>query len=219
MFIVCHNLSWVWEKKFWLNFTGVCDFESSCSWSNTQLNDNFDWLVSSGKTTSQFTGPPFDHTYQNSSGHYIFIESSAPRVQGDKARDVSQAFPVQSNDACLSFYFYMYGNDIGSLSVYVLTNTTADSVTNEARLWKLSGAAGNSWQQGQMNIPSQYTSKPFQLMFEGIRGNGYRGDIAVDDISVDLTSGCTTSPDFAKPQSGMSTVSQLKSYSIKVLVI
>ena len=56
-------------------------------------------------------------------------------------------------------------------------------------------------------------------MFEGIRGNGYRGDIAVDDISVDLTSGCTTSPDFAKPQSGMSTVSQLKSYSIKVLVI
>lgn len=40
-------------------------------------------------------------------------------------------------------------------------------------------------------------------MFEGIRGNGYQGDIAVDDILVDLTSGCVTSPDYAKPQSGM----------------
>lgn len=50
--------------------------------------------------------------------------------------------------------------------------------------------------QGQMNIPTQYSSKPFQLMFEGIRGNGYQGDIAVDDISVDLTSGCVTSPDY-----------------------
>lgn len=90
----------------------------------------------------------------------------------------------------------MYGGNIGSLGVYVLTNTTADSLTNEARLWKLSGAAGNSWMQGQMNISTQYSSKPFQLMFEGIRGNGYQGDIAVDDISVDLTSGCVTSPDY-----------------------
>lgn len=96
----------------------------------------------------------------------------------------------------------MYGADIGSLGVYVLTNTTADSLTNEARLWKLSGAAGNSWMQGQMNIPIQYSSKPFQLMFEGIHGNGYHGDIAVDDISVDLTSGCVTSPDYATTQSG-----------------
>lgn len=56
--------------------------------------------------------------------------------------------------------------------------------------------------QGQMNIPIQYSSKPFQLMFEGIRGNGYHGDIAVDDISVDLTSGCVTSPDYATTPSG-----------------
>lgn len=97
----------------------------------------------------------------------------------------------------------MYGADIGSLGVYVLTNTTADSLTNEARLWKLSGAAGNSWMQGQMNIPIQYSSKPFQLMFEGIRGNGYHGDVAVDDIAVDLTSGCVTSPDYATTPSGM----------------
>lgn len=192
---------------FLINFTshllGACNFESPCSWSNTQVKDNFDWLVSSGGTTSRFTGPSFDHTFQNSSGHYIYIESSAPRVQGDTARYVSQAFPAQTNDACLSFYFHMYGSDISSLSVYVLTNTTSDSTTNEARLWKLTGQAGNSWQQGQMNIPSQYSGKPFQLVFEGVRGTGYKGDIAVDDISVDLTSGCTTTPDIAK-QSGES---------------
>jgi hypothetical protein len=93
----------------------------------------------------------------------------------------------------------MYGADIGSLSVYVLTNTTSDSTTNEARLWQLTGQAASSWQQGQMNIPSQYSGKPFQLVFEGVRGKGYRGDIALDDISVDLTSGCTTAPDIAKP--------------------
>jgi hypothetical protein len=28
-------------------------------------------------------------------------------------------------------------------------------------------------------------SSPYQILFEGVRGTSYKGDIAVDDISVD----------------------------------
>ena len=51
-------------------FSGNCDFEAGtlCSWVNLQ-NDDFDWLVGSGGTTSSFTGPTMDHTInQDNSG-------------------------------------------------------------------------------------------------------------------------------------------------------
>ncbi|KAH3887694.1 hypothetical protein DPMN_011712 [Dreissena polymorpha] len=46
-----------------------------CTWSNLR-NDNFDWLIGSGATTSSFTGPSSDHTRANSgdnSGTHSFL--------------------------------------------------------------------------------------------------------------------------------------------------
>ena len=127
----------------------------------------------------------------------MYIETSAPRVNGDKARFLSQTFPPTNNSACMSFYYHMYGAEIGKLSVILLTNTSADSATTEAMLWQVTGDNGNSWNQGQVNIPRQYTAIPYQMVFEGVRGTGYRGDIGLDDISFDFTTGCQTVPSYA----------------------
>ena len=73
-------------------------------------NDNFDWTIYSGKTPSFGTGPSVDHTRNTASGHYIYFESSAPRVPGDIA--FLQSIPIQwsnSNQMCLQFW---YGNMI-----------------------------------------------------------------------------------------------------------
>jgi hypothetical protein len=46
----------------------------------------------------------------------------------------------------------------------------------------LLGNQGNRWIRAQYGI--QKNSPGFQLIFEGIVANGYRGDIAIDDVSV-----------------------------------
>lgn len=53
------------------------------------------------------------------------------------------------------------------------------------------GNQGNQWFRAQIGIPTG--SSAFQLVFEGIRGNNYQGDIAIDDVSVKPGS-CSSSP-------------------------
>ena len=52
------------------------------------------------------------------SGNYMFIETSAPRKPGDKAR--LSTGPLNANKAvCLQFYYHMSGANIGSLNIWV----------------------------------------------------------------------------------------------------
>jgi hypothetical protein len=45
----------------------------------------------------------------------MFLETSAPRVRGDKAWLVSQPFPPFSGAAhCFTFWYFMYGGGIGT---------------------------------------------------------------------------------------------------------
>lgn len=52
-----------------------CTFDAptACQWTQDSSNDQFDWRIHSGGTSSGFTGPKYDHTLQNSRGkntHY-----------------------------------------------------------------------------------------------------------------------------------------------------
>lgn len=56
-----------------------CTFDgpTACQWTQDSSNDQFDWRIHSGGTSSGFTGPKYDHTLQNSRGKnilYILIE-------------------------------------------------------------------------------------------------------------------------------------------------
>ena len=95
------------------------------------------------------------------SGHYYFIEASAPRTEGDKARLVSELFdPTSSrNGRCLQFYRHMYGTAVGTLNVYVKTGPGNGSDV-EQLVWTNAGNQGNSWIQGQAPV---FSSKPFRV--------------------------------------------------------
>jgi hypothetical protein len=58
--------------------------------------------------------------------------------------------------------------NIGSLNIYLETQNKS------TLLWTLSGESGNIWLQGIAPFQSNYTH---QLRFEGVRGNGTKGDI------------------------------------------
>ena len=154
-----------------------CNFENDmCQWSQ-DTTDSFDWKRQAGGTPSGGTGPTYDHTLGTGSGHFVYIESSRPQHPGDKARLLGPIFrPSSQAPYCqMKFFYHMYGQTSGSLVVY-----TRDAV-NGALVKRFSRAleVGNFWVSANISF---YDTKPFQVVIEATVGQGYLGDIAVDDI-------------------------------------
>ncbi|XP_046559779.1 MAM and LDL-receptor class A domain-containing protein 1-like [Haliotis rubra] len=172
--------------------TGDCTFESGlCTWSNTGGGDQFDWILGSGMTSSSYTGPSRDHTLGNAQGRYLFIETSAPRLAGDKAWLVSESFPPSNTSSCINFWYSMYGATVGSLNVYIRVPGRTDKM-----IWHQSGNRSNGWFLGEAPITERFSS--YTIVFEGVRGISYTGDIAIDDITV-MTGYCGMIPNAARP--------------------
>ncbi|XP_078692072.1 MAM and LDL-receptor class A domain-containing protein 1-like [Branchiostoma floridae x Branchiostoma belcheri] len=159
------------------NKPGDCDFDTTvCSYQQDNT-DVFDWTRRQGSTSSTNTGPSSDHT--SGTGHYMYIETSSPRVQGDIARLIS---PVLTPDTrCLEFWYHMYGDSTEELNVYQRSTSSTDLGTP---VWSQTGDQGNVWKQATVNIVA---ARNFYVVFEGIRGTGYLGDIAIDDVSFRTT--------------------------------
>ncbi|XP_037345321.2 MAM domain-containing glycosylphosphatidylinositol anchor protein 1 isoform X1 [Pungitius pungitius] len=171
----------------------VCGFENEriCGFSQDR-SDIFDWTRQNHLTRnpkrSANTGPETDRS-GSKEGYYMYIETSSPRVQGDKARLLSPLFNVSSVRGpkgsgrvpyCVSFYYHMKGKHIGTLNVLLRVRSIAsvDSV-----VWMKSGHQGPEWRKAFFDISP---SGPFQIVFEGIRGAGFEGDIAIDDVSITI---------------------------------
>ncbi|XP_052069287.1 MAM domain-containing glycosylphosphatidylinositol anchor protein 2-like [Mytilus californianus] len=69
----------------------------------------------------------------------------------------------------------MYGRHINTLKVFQVKNTRL------IELWRKSANQGNKWhfQSLSLNDIGRY-----QIMFRATRGNGYKSEIAVDDIFI-----------------------------------
>ena len=78
----------------------------------------------------------------------MYIETSLPRKQGDKARLISPAYKSLTTGKCFQFWYHMYGKDIGSLNVY--TKTKSSSTKN--LVWNRSGDRGNLWKVAQFTV-------------------------------------------------------------------
>ena len=88
-------------------------------------------------------------------GIYFFIETS--QKQGDKAWLVSQSF--FNSRKCLTFYYHIYGNNIGSLNVY------RKIYGNKYSVWSKSGNQGNAWLKAQVYVDGiYYTYKVHDFM-------------------------------------------------------
>ncbi|XP_052768032.1 uncharacterized protein LOC128208511 [Mya arenaria] len=124
---------------------------------------------------------------------YIYIETSAPRIKNDTAWLVSPVVRDRLNyTQCLRFWYNMNGASIGTLNVYLQAVDGTDIPGK--RIWSLAGNQGPDWQFAQVTVISDFD---FKIVIEGTVGDGYVGDIAIDDIyfaggSCDLTTPVTT---------------------------
>ena len=108
-------------------------------------------------------------------GTYIYIETSGfNRRKGERARIESELFPATAGK-CLSFWYHMYGSTIGTLNIYMKTNSV------ETLLKTYNGSQGNAWIEGEVGL---HSASNFKVILEGTRGGDYTGDISLDDIYI-----------------------------------
>ncbi|XP_060577971.1 MAM domain-containing glycosylphosphatidylinositol anchor protein 2-like [Ruditapes philippinarum] len=152
----------------------ACTFDDGlCNWRQDQ-SDGFDWTRETGQTNTPLTGPPSDHNTENN-GYYIYVETSYPREYGDKARLIS---PVQGSGLhCWTFWYSMFGRHINKLSVYIKTKFCTEILIFS----KENGTKIADWMKADISLQ---TFSEYEIIIEGIRGNGPEGDIAVDDITM-----------------------------------
>ena len=155
-----------------------CNFEANemCDWSATS-DTKFEWQRRSGATPQSDTGPIDDFTYETSHGHYIFMETSAPRRRGDVAKIMTPELTSTSGFVCVSFAYYMWGQKLGTLSLYVRESGVDQLV------WEESGNKGPKWTEHSVTINVKQ-GQSFNLIFEGIVGLRGSSDIALDEILV-----------------------------------
>ncbi|XP_053169138.1 MAM and LDL-receptor class A domain-containing protein 2-like [Hemicordylus capensis] len=150
-----------------------CSFDNDlCLWTQS-TSDNFDWTRHKGPTPSQMTGPPHDHT--TGSGYYLYVEGDHV-IEGDVAHLISPTC-LALEPHCFSFWYHIFGAaSLMSLRVYVVPEEK-----EPIRLWIATGRKANQWLHANVTVPSM---GKLQIIVEGMRGEDFASDLAVDDISM-----------------------------------
>ena len=162
----------------------TANFETNFdSWTDGSGN-NFNWLRDAGGTPSGNTGP----SSAQSGSYYIYVESSDPNYPNKVANIVSPSFNLSGViNPTFTFYYHMYGSDMGTLEVQVSTNGGATFPTT---VWSQSGQVqtsnGASWLSASVDL-SAFIGQTIQIRFRGTTGSGYRGDMAIDNVSMVVT--------------------------------
>jgi hypothetical protein len=154
------------------------DFEAGFgNWFNATTGDNNNWGRDYGGTPSYGTGPA---TGANGSNYYMYLETSygSAYYAGDTA--ILQSPLISETGIRLAFQYHMYGADMGTLSVDVLSDSNwiydVWSVTGQQQI---SNSA--PWPSVEVDLTGYSVS---QIRFRATAVGGYRGDMAIDNIEI-----------------------------------
>uniref|UniRef100_A0A3P8W664 Si:ch211-106h4.4 n=4 Tax=Cynoglossus semilaevis TaxID=244447 RepID=A0A3P8W664_CYNSE len=182
-----------------------CDFEiNMCSWSNLGDGvDQGDWLRGSGGSSHPHTGPSFDHTTNTTHGHYLYVDCTVGEW-GDRSFLVSEVFQWSTGGHCLTFWYHMKGDHVGTLRVYINDRKMQNGGNEEGILkWTETGNKGDQWKMANVYFKHE---EAFWFVFVYQRGSNPSGDVALDDIRISPGS-CSFEPPINPPSNGHDTVS------------
>ena len=155
-------------------------FESGfVDWVNVTGDDTNDWTRNSGGTSSSNTGPSGG---ANGSTWYVYLECSAAEGGAYDAGDsaILEGPEIDGANRELTFYYHMYGENMGTLNVDVFDGTWNNAV------WSISGQqhASNTAAYTQAIVDLSAYIGPIRIRLRAVAAGGIRGDMAVDDIEV-----------------------------------
>ncbi len=155
-------------------------FESNDGW--TQVGgDDGNWVRNSNGTPSNTTGP--NAAVEGS--FYMFLEASSNNSPGQIGRNAtaileSDCFDLSGkSSAVFTLKNHMNGTNMGSLTVQVSSNDGA-SWNDE---FTISGNQGNQWNDASIDL-NAYLGTTIKIRLVGTTGNGWRSDLAIDDLGV-----------------------------------
>ncbi|KAL9958573.1 hypothetical protein ACROYT_G035603 [Oculina patagonica] len=143
--------------------------------------------------------------------HYVQTSMSYPRQRGDLSILESQYIVGAVN--CLSFYYFMSGEGVGSLNVNIVGQDEATSL-----LWRLAGNQSNEWEIAQVPIDA---AQGFKVQFESVSDDSGSGKIDIRDIGLGVNANCTCAPLQACPSlSGFHSaiIGHIPSYQNKLML-
>jgi hypothetical protein len=149
-------------------------------WSNLS-GDDLNWFVDNNGTPTANTGPIGDHTSNNTSGKYMYVESSGATATPNKVAILqSNCYNLSTlTNPYLTFWYSMRGAQMGSLFLDV---NVGGVVT--LGVWSVTGDQGSNWKQGWLDLAPYFGQADVRFRFRAVTGSGELSDIAIDDVVV-----------------------------------
>lgn len=124
------------------------------------------WVRESGPTPTGGTGA--SSAYEGS--YYVYVETNDSYYNGNE--DYLEYTFTVTTEGFLEFAYYMYGSQVGTLSVEFYDGT------NWVEVWSKSGEQGNGWITDSIEFPSAN-----KIRFKSVKTiNGAFGDVCLDSL-------------------------------------
>ncbi len=154
-------------------------FETGFGAWTQSTNDEFDWSRRTLGTPSANTGP----NAASDGNFYLYTEAS--NNYSNNSIIESPCFELtDAISAQFSFYYHMYGANMGTLDVDISTNGGLSYPTN---LWSQTGqvqtGSNAAWNLVNLNLAT-FIGQTVRIRFSGTTGNNFRSDMAIDNISL-----------------------------------
>lgn len=163
---------------------GVCDLSvDACGWSNN-ASSPLTWTLGNGYQAEfvvDNTIIPIDHTTGTQYGNYLYINASDPSTSGQSGQLISPT--VKPDRKCLQFWYYLYGNNVGALSVYIVYSRRLNV---RYQLSSEVNADRAGWLLAQVSIDKHYYDQDFQFVIELQRSLDVSSTfrVAIDDLDI-----------------------------------
>jgi len=155
-------------------------------WETTPTNttSQYRWNPYLGNTPSSNTGPTVDNTLGTSSGMYMYTEASNGS-SGDAAELLTPCIDLTSPGGVplLDFAYHMHGSNMGQLRVDIFAGGTWTNDITTVIFGEQQTTQTAAYLNRQVSL-SAYQGQVVRLRFRGLRGNGFRSDIAIDDVNI-----------------------------------
>ena len=160
-----------------VQLTGT-DCESGLGdWVNISGDDSHDWTIDSGGTLTPNTGPSGG---AEGSIWYVYLETSPGGAASAGNSAILESPVVSGFGRFLTFYYHMYGVEVGILSVDVYDGAWHTDV------WHISGqqhtASANEYTRVYVDLTGYSGLIQIRLRATAVGGPG--GDMAIDNIQV-----------------------------------